>query len=64
MKTKTKVEHLKNRSVAEAIEVVRAAKDSAGETLSSADYKSFLGELLADAEGWRMELEDAESEEA
>ena len=39
-----------------AIQRVRDAKDANG--LSGDEYVAFLEELLADAEGWRMELKN------
>ena len=39
-----------------AIQRVRDAKDANG--LTGDEYITFLEELLADAEGWRMELEE------
>jgi len=39
-----------------AVQRVRDAKDANG--LEGDEYVAFLEELLADAEGWRMELED------
>ena len=43
-----------------AVEFVRTAKDTAGRSLSTKQYREFLEELLADAEGWKMELEEGE----
>lgn len=39
-----------------AVQRVRDAKDANG--LTGDEYTEFLEELLADAEGWRMELDD------
>jgi hypothetical protein len=42
--------------VRQAVQRVRDAKDANG--LDGDEYVEFLEELLADAEGWRMELEE------
>ena len=42
--------------VEQAVQRVRDAKDANG--LDGDDYVAFLEELLADASGWQMELED------
>jgi hypothetical protein len=47
---------MSQHEVRAAIERVRAAKNNHG--LEGDEYVEFLEELLADAEGWRMELED------
>jgi hypothetical protein len=47
-------------TVTEAIEKLRETKHEVSATLSSAEYRMLLEELLADAEGWRMELEEME----
>lgn len=46
--------------VLSALSMVREAKAAAEHWLSPVEQTEFLGELLADAEGWRMELEDKE----
>lgn len=47
---------MSERDVRNAVQRVRDAKDANG--LSGDEYITFLEELLADAEGWRMELEE------
>ena len=44
--------------VRRAVEQVREAKDIAGTKLSQSEYRAFLEKLLAETEGWKMELED------
>jgi hypothetical protein len=46
-----------------AVQTVRDAKDAAADSLSSVKYKQFLEELLSDAEGWRMELDDSDEDD-
>jgi hypothetical protein len=46
--------------VEEAVQAVRDAKDAAAESLTPAEYKEFLEELVADAEGYSMELQEME----
>jgi hypothetical protein len=43
-------------NVQKAVQRVRDAKED--NRLKGNEYKAFLEELLADAEGWRMELEE------
>lgn len=52
---------MKRYPVAEAVQRVRNAKDESG--LTGKAYRDFLEELLAEAEGWRMELEDLHPEQ-
>ena len=42
----------------ERLEIVRSAVAQATAGLTGRDYRDFMEELLADAEGWRMELEE------
>jgi hypothetical protein len=42
----------------ERLEIVRSAVAQAATGLTGRDYRDFMEELLADAEGWRMELEE------
>lgn len=52
-----------NVNVSMALEKVRAAARSASRNLNPVEYKAFLEELMADAEGWNMELEMIENKE-
>ena len=49
---------VKQIKIMQAVEQVREAKDIAGTKLSQSEYWRFLEELLAEAEGWRMELDE------
>jgi DNA-binding ferritin-like protein (Dps family) len=46
----------------ERLEVVRSAVAQATAGLTGQDYRDFMDQLLSDAEGWRMELEEMEGE--
>ena len=47
----------------ERLEIVRNAVAQATTGLAGKDYRDFMEELLADAEGWRMELEETRGED-
>ena len=49
---------VKQIKIMQAVEQVREAKEIAGAKLSQSEYRAFLEKLLAEAEGWKMELED------
>lgn len=51
------------KTLAERMEIVRTAVAEASTGLEADEYKDFLEELLADAEGWRMDLEGLGSDE-
>ncbi len=50
-----------NSKVKAAVQAVRNTKDWEGRKLSPKYYSLFLNELLAEAEGWKMELEEMDS---
>jgi hypothetical protein len=45
------------------VEAVRAAVAEASTGLEGAHYRDFMEVLLADADGWRMELEESGDED-
>jgi hypothetical protein len=47
----------------ERLEIVRSAVAQATTGLAGQDYRDFMEELLADAEGWRMEIEETKGED-
>lgn len=53
----------KKIKIADRIEIVRSAVAEATQGLEGAAYKEFMETLLADADGWRMELEEMEDGE-
>lgn len=46
-----------------AIEKVRAAIAEASEGMHGSVYDAFIDELLADAEGWKMERQERQAED-
>jgi hypothetical protein len=51
------------RTIAERLEIVRNAVATATTALTGQDYRDFMEQLLSDAEGWRMELEETACED-
>ena len=51
------------KNVTEAVEQVRRAVADASTGLRPDEYRAFLEELLADAEGWKMELQEMGDED-
>lgn len=49
--------------IQDALEEIRTTLANVSEPLSKAEYKELLEELMADAEGWRMELQELEKED-
>ena len=49
-------------TIAERLEIVRSAVATATTGLTGQDYRDFMEQLLSDAEGWRMELDEIEDE--
>jgi DNA-binding ferritin-like protein (Dps family) len=49
-------------NTAERLEIVRNAVAQATEGLTGQDYRDFMEQLLSDAEGWRMEIEEMEDD--
>jgi hypothetical protein len=49
---------------AERLEIVRNAVAQPTAGLAGKDYRDFMEELLSDADGWRMELEEMEDDGA
>lgn len=53
----------KSTKVSRAVQSVRNAVSKASTGLSDKEYVQFFEELLADAEGWKMDLNEREKEE-
>jgi hypothetical protein len=51
-------------TVAERLETVRNAVATATTGITGQDYRDFMEQLLSDAEGWRMELEEMAGEDS
>ena len=49
-------------TTADRLEVVRNAVATATTGLTGRDYRDLRDQILSDAEGWRMELEEMEGE--
>lgn len=48
------------KRVTDALNQLRDLKSTLGIRMTPSEYKQFLEELLADAEGWKMELDENE----